>query len=172
MEDVSRVARSLEAVYEEEWHAPRSRKPTTQTRFVTSGPPETTDTERVVQEVLAQLGQEPQRNQGGRRRKPTPGPKRVWSTEQKELKPASRTPSWDSRCGCFPSTESRSRSRGEPAQCYRCKGFGHFARECQSEGFCKVGPNGLPVRVRDPSRDLSQDSRQAKDKATPKSPLN
>ncbi len=60
-------------MHEEERHAPRSRKPTTQTRFVTSGPPETTDTERVVQEVLAQLGQDPQRNRGGRRRKPTPG---------------------------------------------------------------------------------------------------
>ena len=45
--------------------------------FVTSGPPETTDTERVVQEVLAQLGQDSQRNQGGRRKKPTPGPNRV-----------------------------------------------------------------------------------------------
>ncbi len=70
-----RVARSLEAVHEEELHAPRSRKPTTQTRFVTSGPPETTDTERVVQEVLAQLGQDPQQNQGGRCRNPTPGVK-------------------------------------------------------------------------------------------------
>ncbi len=159
-------------MHEEERHAPRSRKPTTQTWYVTSGPPETTDTDRVVQEVLAQLGQDPQRNRGGRRRKPTPGPKRVRSTEWKELKPASRTPSQDSRRGHSPSTESRSRSRGEPAQCYRCKGLGHFARECPSEGFYKVGPNGLPIRVRDPSPESSQDRQQAKDKATPKAPLN
>ncbi len=57
MEDVLHVARSLEAVHEEERHAPCSRKPTTQTRFVTSGLAETTDTDRVVQ-VLAQLGQD------------------------------------------------------------------------------------------------------------------
>ncbi len=139
---------------------------------MTSGPPETTDTERVVQEVLAQLGQDLQRNRGGRCRKPTPGPKPVLSTEQKELKPASHTPSQDSRRGRSPSTESRSRSRGEPAQYYHCKGFGHFANECPSEGFYRVGPNGLPVRVREPSRDSSQDSRQAKDKATTKTPLN
>ncbi len=44
-EDVLHVARSLEAMHEEGRHAPRSRKPTTQTRFVTSGPPDTTDTE-------------------------------------------------------------------------------------------------------------------------------
>ncbi len=105
MEDVLRVARSLEAVHEGERHAPHSRKPTTQTRFVTSGPPDTTNTEQIVQEVLAQLGQDPQRNRGGRCRKPTPGPKRVRSMERKEIKPASRTPSHSNRCGCSPSRE-------------------------------------------------------------------
>ncbi len=119
MENVLRVARSLEAVHEEERHAPRSRKPSTQTRFVTSGPPETTDTDRVVQEVLAQLRQDPQRNRGGRCRKPTPGPKRVRSIEQKELKPASPTPSRDSQRGRSPSTESRSCSAMVPLQGFR-----------------------------------------------------
>ncbi len=65
MEDMLRVAQSLEAVHEEERHAPRSRKLATQTRFVTSGPPDTIDIERVVQEVLAQLGQDLQWNRGG-----------------------------------------------------------------------------------------------------------
>ena len=55
---------------------------------------------------------------------------------------------------------------------FRCKGFGHFTREYPSEGFYKVGANGLPIRVRDPSHDSSQDSRQAKDNATAKPPLN
>ena len=145
MEDVLRVARLLEAMHEEERHAPRSRKPATQTRFVTSRLPDITDTERVAQEVLAQMGHDLQWNQGGRRRKPTPGPKRVRSVERKDLKGASHTPSCDNRCGRSPSNESQSCSRGEPAQCYHCKGFGHFARECPSEGFYKVGPNGLPV---------------------------
>ncbi len=45
MEDVLCVTRSLEAVHEEERHDLRSRKPAAQTRFVTSGPPDTTSTE-------------------------------------------------------------------------------------------------------------------------------
>ena len=172
MEDMLHVARSLEAVHEEERHAPHSRKPAAQTRFVVNGHPDTTDTERVVQEVLAQMGHDLQRNQGRRHRKLTPGPKRVQSVERKDIKPASRTPSRERQRGCSPSTESQSLSRGEPAQCFRCKGFGHFAKDCPSEGFYKVGPNSLPVRVWDPSRDSSQDSQQAKDKATTKQSLN
>ncbi len=57
--DVLRVAHSLEAVHEEEKHAPWLCNPTMQARFVTPEPGETTDTERVVQEILAQLGHEP-----------------------------------------------------------------------------------------------------------------
>ena len=53
--DVLRLARSLEAVHEEERHASCPQKPATQARFVNNGPHDTTDTERVVQEVLAQL---------------------------------------------------------------------------------------------------------------------
>ncbi len=45
IEDMLRVARSLEAVHEEEKHTPRSRKPTMQARFVTPEPGETTDME-------------------------------------------------------------------------------------------------------------------------------
>ncbi len=62
-----RLARSLEAVHEEERHASRPRKPATQPRFVNNGPPDTTDTERVVQEVLAQLGHDSRKHRGGRR---------------------------------------------------------------------------------------------------------
>ncbi len=96
-EDVLRLARSSEAVHEEERHMPRSRKPAMQARFVNAELPGTTDTERVVQEVLAQLGHETRKHQGGQRRKPTPGPKRVRSADRREAKPASRTPSRDSR---------------------------------------------------------------------------
>ncbi len=74
-ENVLRLARSLEAVHEEERHASRLRKPATQARFVNNGPPDTTDTERVVQEVLAQLGHDSRKHWGGRRRKPSPDPK-------------------------------------------------------------------------------------------------
>ncbi len=76
-EDLLRLARYLEVVHEEQRHVSHPRKPATQARFVNNGPPDTTDTERVVQEVLAQLGHDSCKHQGGRRRKPTPGPKRV-----------------------------------------------------------------------------------------------
>ncbi len=74
-EDVLRLARSLEAVHEEERHTPRSRQPATQARFVNQEPLGTPETERVVPEVLAQLGQDSRKHRGGIRRKPTPGPK-------------------------------------------------------------------------------------------------
>ncbi len=141
-EDVLRLARSLEAVHEEERHASHPRKSATQARFVNNGPPDTSDAERVVQQVLAQLGHESRKHRGGRRRKPTPGPKRVRSADRREVKPASRTPSRDSRRGRSPSMEGRSRSREEPLQCYKCKGFGHFTRDCPSDGYYRVGPNG------------------------------
>ncbi len=88
-EDVLRLARSLEAVNQEERQESRLRKPATQARFVNNRPPDTTDTERVVQEVLAQLGHDSRKHRGWRRRKPTPGPKRVRSAERREVKPAS-----------------------------------------------------------------------------------
>ena len=43
--DVLRLARSLQAVHEEERHASHPGKPATQARFVNNGPPDTTDTE-------------------------------------------------------------------------------------------------------------------------------
>ncbi len=52
------------------------------------------------------------------------------------------------------------------AQCYNCKSFGRFAKGWPLDGFYRIGPNGLPVRARDPSRDSPQVSQQAKDKAT------
>ncbi len=171
-EDMLRLARYLEAMHEEERHASHPRKPAMQARFVNNGPPDTTDTERVVQEVLAQLGNDSRKHRGGRCRKPTPGPKRVCSADRREVKPASRMPSRDSRRGRSPSTEGHSRSREEPSQCYKCKGFGHFARDCPSDGYYRVGPNGLPVQTRDKSRDSSEDSRPPKDKATTTQGLN
>ena len=37
---------------------------------------------------------------------------------------------------------------------------------------CKIGPNGLPIRVRDTSQDPTSGSQQAKDKAAPSKSLN
>ncbi len=104
-EDVLRLARPLEVVHEEEKHASHPRKPATQAQFVHNGHSDTTDTERVVQEVLAQMGHDSHRHRGGRRRKPTPTPKRVHSADRGEVKPASSMPSRDSRWGRSLSTE-------------------------------------------------------------------
>ncbi len=65
-EHVLRLARSLEAVHEEERHASLPRKPAAmQARLMNNRPPYTTDTERVVQEVLAQLGHDSRKQWGG-----------------------------------------------------------------------------------------------------------
>ncbi len=123
--------------------------------FVNNGTPDTIDTERVVQEVLAQLPHDPCKQWGGRRRRLTPGPKRVQSADRREVKPASRTPSRDSRQGRSPSTEGRSRSRDEPSQCYKCKGFGHFARDCPSHGYYWVGPGLQTLALLDTGASVS-----------------
>ncbi len=78
-----RIARSLEAVHEEEKHASCPCM-----RFVNNGPPDTTDMQRVVQEVLVQIGHYSQKHRGRRLKKPPPGPKQVRSVDRREVKPA------------------------------------------------------------------------------------
>ncbi len=56
VEDVLHIARSLEAMHEEDNLIYHARKPTTQARFATNKPAETLDTEYLVIEVLPQLG--------------------------------------------------------------------------------------------------------------------
>ncbi len=124
MEGVLRIVRTLEAVHGEEGHASHPRKPATQARFVNNEPPDTTDTEQVVQNVLAQMGHGSQKRWGSRRRKPTSCPKLVRNADRRGVKPASRTPCWDSRWGRSSSVEGWSLLRdGEPSQCYKCKRF-------------------------------------------------
>ncbi len=55
VDDVLRVARSLEAVHEKEKQYSRGRKPTPQARFVTNEGSRSSDTDELVKEVLAQL---------------------------------------------------------------------------------------------------------------------
>ena len=59
-----------------------------------------------------------------------------------------------------------------PPRCFHCKGYGHFASVCPSEGCYKIGPNGLPVRARDSSKDPPIESQQVKDKVAPAKSLN
>ncbi len=174
LETVIRIARSLEAVHEEEKHHSRGRKPSSQARFVSNECARSPDHKELVNEVLPQLGHgsRPHEREVCRRR-PTPGPTRVRSADRREIQsPSSRTPSRDSRRGRSASSDRHSHSRDGPPQCFHCKGYGHFGKECPSEGFYRIGPNGLPVRVRDTSKDPPSDSQQAKDKATPSKSLN
>ncbi len=70
-------------------------------------------------------------------------------------------------CACKPTTKAQFISNEySVTQCYHCKGYENFARDCPSDGFCRIRPDGLPVRTKDPSSDSSNDSRQAKDKAS------
>ncbi len=174
LETVLRIARSLEAVHEEERHHSRGRKPSSQVCSMSNERTRSPDHKELVKEVLAQLGHGSRpHEQEVRRRRPTAGPIRVRSADRKEIQsPSSHTLSRDSRRGWSASSDRRSRSRDGPRQCYRCKGYGHFTKECPSEGFYRIGPNGLPVRVRDTSKDPPSDGQQAKDKATPSKPLN
>ncbi len=110
-----------------------------------------------MKDVLAQLSRDAKSGQSVCQQLPTPGTRRVRSTDRKDTKPSvtssSRTPSREGWRGLSSSAEGWSRSRDGPMQCYRCKGYGHFAKDCPSEDFYKIGTNGLPIQVGDPSRD-------------------
>ncbi len=153
LETVLCIAQSLEAVHEEERHHSRGRKPSSQACFMSNERARSPDHKELVKEVLAQLGHGARsRERETHRRRPTHGPKRVRSADRREIQSSSsRTPSRNSHRGRSASSDRRSRSRDAPPQCFSCKGYGHFAKECPSEDFYRIGPNGLPVRVRDTS---------------------
>ncbi len=168
IEDILRVARSLEAVQEDEKFHPRGHNRSTQARFVADERDHSPDTKQLVKDLLALLSRDVKSGQSVRKRPPTPGPRRVRSTDRKDTKPSANsslcTPSREGWHGQSSSAEGRSRSRDGPMQCYRCKGYGHFAKDCPSEDFYKIGPNGLPIRVRDPSRGSSTERKKPEEK--------
>ncbi len=172
LETVLRVVQSLEAVHEEERHHSRGCKPSSQACFVSNEGAKSPDHKDLGKEMFTQLGHGSHpRDREVHCRRLTPGPKQVRSADRREIQyTSSRTPSRRSHRGQSPSSDRCFRNRGGPLQCYRCKGYGHFAKECPSEGFYKIGPNGLPERVRDTSKDPPSKSQQAKDKAAPQSP--
>ena len=153
--DMLRTARYLEAVHGENKHESRPRKPAMQARFVNNGPP----TPPILNEWFRRFWPKWAISHKGTRKSHAESLLlgqngcAVWTGDR--LNP-----------GRSSSAEGWSRSRGEPAQCFRCKGFRHFTKDCPSDGYYRVGPSGLPIRTLDPSRDSSQDSRPAKDKAT------
>ncbi len=98
---VLRIARSLEAVHEEEKHHSHGPKPSSQARFMSNEHARSPDHKELVKVVLMQLGQVSRpSDREVRRRRPTPGPMRVRSADRREIQSSSsRTPSRDSRRG-------------------------------------------------------------------------
>ncbi len=94
LETVLRVARSLEAVHEQERHHSRGRRPSSQVRFVSSKRVMSPDYKELVKIMLAQRGHGSRpRDQEVHHRWLTPGPKRVRSTGRREIQSSSsRTP--------------------------------------------------------------------------------
>ncbi len=155
IEDLMRIARSLEAVEGEETRRGRVRRGPSQARFTDETDGSESEATRIADQIWAKIGSELHQSRDPKRRPPTPGPQRVRSAERTTTPPvhrdasteAKREKSKEKERGRSPSTKrNRSRSRDGPPQCYKCKGFGHFMRDCPSLDFYMVGPNGLPVK--------------------------
>ncbi len=178
IEDLMRMARSLEAVENQEAGHGRPRRGSNQARFSEGEGPET-ETDRIVDQLLAQLGPELRQSRDLKRRPPTPrAPMREKSGAGSVSR--SRCPKEPSKNkgpekagernrGRSPSTDrSRSRNRDGPPQCYKCKGYGHFMRDCPSGDFYTVGPNGLPVK----KHEASQEKQKPRETPETDKPLN
>ncbi len=167
------MTRSLEAVENQEAGHGRQRRGSTQARFSEEEGPKT-DATRIMDQILARLGPELRQSRNPKRRPPTPGPQRVRSIER-DVSPAPlKEPSKDNspkktgerNRGHSPSADRRNRDR--PPQCYKCKGYGHFMRDCSSGDFYAVGPNGLPVK----KCEASQEKQKPRDTPDTDKPLN
>ncbi len=176
IEDLMRVARSLEVVENQEAGHGRSCRGSTQTRF-SEGEGSETEATRIVDQILAKLGPELRQSRDPKRRPSTPGPQRVRSVER-EVSPASPKESSKNKGpektgernqGRSSSTDrSRSRNREGPPQSYKCKAYGHFMRDFPSGDFYSVGPNGLTVK----KREASQEKQKPRDTPETDKPLN
>ena len=166
----------MEAVENQEVGHGRPRRGSNQARF-SEGEGSETETTRIVDQILARLGPELRQSRDPKRRPPTPGPQRVRSVER-EVSPAPLKEPFKKKGpekagernrGRSPSTDrSRSRNRDGPPQCYKCKGYGHFMRDCPSGDFYNVGPNGLPVK----KREASQEKQKPRETSETDKPLN
>ncbi len=135
IEDLMRIARSLEAVEGEETRRGRTRRGLAQVRFTDDTEGSESEVARIADQILAKIGPELRQNRDPKCRPPMPGPQRVRSAERTAMPPARKDASTEAKHekskekerGRSPSTErSRSCSRDGPPQCYKCKGFGHY----------------------------------------------
>ncbi len=91
MEDILRVARSLEAAQEDEKFHPRGHKPNTQACFVADEHDQSPNTKQLVKDMLVHLIRDVKSGQSVRKPPPTPGPRRVRSTDRKDTKPSANS---------------------------------------------------------------------------------
>ena len=171
-----RVARSLEAVENQEAGHGRPHRRSTQARFSEEEGSEMEATQ-IVDQILARLGPELRQSRDLKRRPPTPGPQSVRSVDRETSPAPSEKPSknkgsekaGERNRGRSPSADrNRSRNREGPPQCYKCKGYGNFMRDCPSGDFYTMGPNGLPVK----KREASQERQKPRDTPDADKPLN
>ncbi len=176
IEDLMRVVRSLEVVENQEAGHGRPRRGSNQARF-SDGEGSETETNRIVDQLLARLGPELRQSRDPKRCPPTPGPQRVRSMEREVSPTPAKEPSknkgpektGERNWGRLPSTDrSWSRNRDGPPQYYKCKGYGHFMRDCPSGDFYAMGPNGLPVK----KREASQEKQKPRETTERDKPLN
>ena len=155
IEDLMRIAHSLEAVEGEEMGRGHVRRGPAQARFMDETEGSESEVVRIADQILAKIGPELRQSREPKRRPPTPGPQRVRSAERTTTPPARKDATTEAKHekskekerGRSPSTErGRSCSRDGPPQCFKCKGFGHYMRDCLSLDFYTVGPNGLPIK--------------------------
>ncbi len=163
IEDLMWVARSLEAVENQEAENGRPRRGSNQARF-SEGEGSETETTRIVDQILARLIPELRHSRDLKRCPPTPGHQRIRSVEREVSPNPPKEPSknkspektGERNRGRSPSTDrSRSRNREGPPQCYKCKGYGHFMRvETSMLWDPMVYPSRnvrLPMRNRSPA---------------------
>ncbi len=91
VEDILRVAQSLEAVQEDEKFHPRGHKPSTEACFVADERAQLPGTRHLVKDVLAHLRRDVKSGQSVRKQPPTPGPSGVRSTDRKDTKPSTNS---------------------------------------------------------------------------------
>ncbi len=92
IEDLMRVARSLEAMENQETRHGRQRRGSTPTQFSEEEGPET-ETTWIVDQILARLGPELRQSRDPKRRPPTPGPQRVRRVDRDTSLAPSKEPS-------------------------------------------------------------------------------
>ncbi len=87
IEDLMRIARSLEAVEGEEKGRRHARRGQTQVRFADETAGSESEVVRIADQILAKIGPELRQSRDPKRRPPTPGPQRVCSAERTAMPP-------------------------------------------------------------------------------------